>query len=210
MRPELDLKEIERRAWRSFFDDGIWDIYIGGLMLLMSGLAALSDLGLPALHRMTLYIVLIAVLVITMKLAKRRITVPRLGWVKFGKGRERKRTGARFVLGISVLLTAALLFLTFRRRIEGSSVISTRIPFMVLLVGIQAFIILALVAWFLEFPRMIFHGFLIGASITLSILLRSPLALAIAGAIILIVGLVYLIRFLKKYPRSVEEINANA
>jgi hypothetical protein len=36
MSQNLDLKAIERKAFRSVHEDGLWDIYIGGLLLVMS------------------------------------------------------------------------------------------------------------------------------------------------------------------------------
>ena len=33
MAEDLDLNELERKAFRSTFQDGIWDLYIAGMML---------------------------------------------------------------------------------------------------------------------------------------------------------------------------------
>jgi len=32
MTDNLDLKELEKKAWRSTFQDGLWDIYFGLLI----------------------------------------------------------------------------------------------------------------------------------------------------------------------------------
>ena len=41
MQPEINLKELERRAWRSVFQDGLWDIYLGLLLMAMAILTLL-------------------------------------------------------------------------------------------------------------------------------------------------------------------------
>ena len=35
MTEPLNLKEIEKKAWRSTFEDGLWDIYLGSLFFIM-------------------------------------------------------------------------------------------------------------------------------------------------------------------------------
>ena len=36
MSQNLDLKILERKAFRSVHQDGLWDIYLGGLLLVLS------------------------------------------------------------------------------------------------------------------------------------------------------------------------------
>ena len=43
MSNNIDLKEVERKIFTSYFHDGMWDLY-GGLVLLGFGLTMLTDL----------------------------------------------------------------------------------------------------------------------------------------------------------------------
>ena len=36
MSQEIDLKQIERKAFRSTYQDGLWDIYIGLVVIFMA------------------------------------------------------------------------------------------------------------------------------------------------------------------------------
>jgi len=47
MSQTINLKELERKAWRSVFQDGLWDIFLGLLLLAMAIGALLSDIGVP-------------------------------------------------------------------------------------------------------------------------------------------------------------------
>jgi hypothetical protein len=42
MSEKTNLKEIEKKAWASYFEDGLWDIFMDLLMLGM-GLRTLTD-----------------------------------------------------------------------------------------------------------------------------------------------------------------------
>ena len=91
MSEKLNLKELERKAWRSFFDDGLWDIYLGLLLALLGVSAFLDRLELTEAVVMGIYIGLLIVVMLGMWAAKRFITVPRLGRVKFGAERQKRR-----------------------------------------------------------------------------------------------------------------------
>lgn len=46
MSQNINLKELERKAWTSYFQDGLWDMYLG-LQLLAWGLAPLLEEIVP-------------------------------------------------------------------------------------------------------------------------------------------------------------------
>ena len=88
----LDLKSIEKKVYRSFFEDGFWDIFIG-MLLLGFGLGwtrIIFDIMEP------LYILIISIIWTTITfliyyLGKKFITLPRIGTVKFGQKRKARQ-----------------------------------------------------------------------------------------------------------------------
>ena len=52
MSEKIDLKELERRAFRSTFQDGLWDIFLGLLLLNMGGGTLLGGSGMSPLWAM--------------------------------------------------------------------------------------------------------------------------------------------------------------
>ena len=104
MSRELNLKEIERKAWRSTYQDGLLDITLGVILLSM-GLSAWLDRAAPkSLLSDLSYGLLLAVGVLVYVLGKRWITIPRIGLVNFGpRGRARHRRSI-IVLSASVLV----------------------------------------------------------------------------------------------------------
>ncbi|MFX1448787.1 MAG: hypothetical protein ACFFCG_11745, partial [Promethearchaeota archaeon] len=91
MAEKVDLKEMEKRAWKSNFQDGLWDIYFG-LLIMGIGFNWLGGfLGLP--ETMGVMVTLISwdigAMVIFI-LGKKFITTPRMGFVKFGQIRKKR------------------------------------------------------------------------------------------------------------------------
>ena len=79
--------------------------------------------------------------------------------------------------------------------------------FMPLFMGGWFVLVFGVMAWFLDFSRLYIHAILIGVSFALSLYFKLFILLVIVGAIILAIGIIYLIRFMHKYPMiSVEEV----
>jgi len=102
MTGKINLKEIERKAWMSYFEDGLWDIFMG-LLMLTTGIRSLTD-------NVWFTLGIFAALLISV-IGKKLITIPRIGRVKFGPARKVKQKKLAAVLIVSVLATLALLLL---------------------------------------------------------------------------------------------------
>ena len=85
MLKDNDLREIEKRAFRSFHGDGLVDMMIGIVFLLWASGPLLENLNLP---RALIQTPLMVFLPIALIIAKKKITIPRLGTVKFGPRRK--------------------------------------------------------------------------------------------------------------------------
>ena len=92
---DINLKEIERKAFRSTFQDGLWDILLGLVFFIpaVNGLLVNNDYIL-----IPLYIASILLFVT----AKKQITIPRIGLVKFSEKRKKKGYVITMILAASV------------------------------------------------------------------------------------------------------------
>ena len=208
MTENVDLKSLERKAYRSIFEDGIWDLFIGliilsiGLSTFLSSILNLSELWFAALP--TLILNTIALLVFF--LGKKFITIPRLGIVKFGPKRKSKQQKLKLFLSAFFILNILLLILPFTDLVKS---IQFEPLIIALILGLVAITLpFMIVAYFLDFTRLYFYAFIAGIGFFLTELLYpivgSPLdtllPFTIAGGLIVVIGLYYFIRFLKYYP----------
>ena len=113
MSEQISLKEAERKVFKSTNQDGLLDI-LWGLYLLLGNSSAiiLSNLGVEAPMKYAPMLAVIAIGSIGLWAARKYITTPRIGMVKFSQWRKKKINLTRFVLAIVLLGTFALLLLT--------------------------------------------------------------------------------------------------
>ena len=100
MNEKIDLKEIERRAYTSYHEDGLLDILIG-VMMMIHGIYVLAEMDIP------FYIFIIIASTVWAN-SKKTITIPRIGYVKFREGR---RSRQRKLITISLTATTFLITL---------------------------------------------------------------------------------------------------
>lgn len=208
----IDLKKLERKAWRSVFQDGLWDIYLGLLLLAMAIFKLLSDSSLSELQSMIIYLGLMAVSMLVLWAGKRFITVPRMGRAKFGpKGKARKRK-ARVVLAVSVLVGVVVFFITLLG-FEGNWSEGLPLQFIIPAIwSVNMLVVFGLGAYFLDFDRLYLIGLMYALALPLQISADEFLgidlgffAFAVPAAVILIVGSVVFVRFLRNYAVLTEE-----
>jgi len=184
----ISLKEVELKAWSSYFEDGLWDIFLGA-MLLIGGIRSVTDY--------VWYTLLILPLILVLPLGKRLITTPRLGHVKFGPSRKARQRKAVVALIISVVAIFALLLLS-----NSGLALPPRMlisPMMAVWIAV----IFGVLAYFLDFKRLYAYGLLYGMSEVIWGQFGKPVgpvAQTIIGIAILAIGLVVFVRFLRRYP----------
>ena len=211
MEQKIDLKQLERKVWTSFFEDGIWDIYLGSLLMAMGIGALISDTGMSHTATMIIYVFLVGVAFLFLLLGKRFITIPRIGRVKFGpKGQVRKRK-TRIVFAVSVLV-GLVAFVIAALSAKGSLSRSVGIDILVPAIWVgNMIIVFSLAAYFLRFKRLYLIGVMFAIAVPLDIVLTAlthrdltPVAFGFPALVILVVGVLALARFLRKYPKPTE------
>jgi hypothetical protein len=186
--PEMsDLHHVERRAWRLYFQDGLWDIFLG-LVFLGSGLRSLTG--------NLWYYLLVAAGVLALILGKRWITLPRLGQIHFSPQRKKRGNVLRIVTLVGLLITAVI-FVLLALDVDLSALpLSWFFVFMV--PGI-----FLLMAYMLDFTRLYGYAVLVAVFTVLGEFVGNPQAAwaqIVAGLVPLTVGILLLIRFLRIYP----------
>jgi len=205
MMRNIDLKALEKRAWRSVFQDGLWDIFLG-LLLMAFGLSAWLDrLALSESTRMGIYIGAEIIAMVVLFAGKRFITIPRMGMVKFGAKRQKRRNIVRLVLFISVLVGLAMWFLSSSWMSADGNVLSGK-WFFPLVWMLNMLMVFGLGAYFLEYERLYVIGFLYALAIPLDAVIKSVAKIDLdiyiflaGGLIILVMGITYLVRFMRDY-----------
>ena len=117
----IDLRELEKKAYRSFFEDGIWDIYLGLMLLVIGGGPALLALGASLMWAASAPLAAAVLGMLIFYGGKRHLTVPRLGAVQFGAARTLRRKKTSLVLACSVLVGVTLLVLSATRSLPCSA-----------------------------------------------------------------------------------------
>lgn len=208
MSSQISLKEAERKAYKSTFDDGLWDILLGWYFLSFVFAIYLS----PALgdfwsSAATIPIWVLAFLVIW--LVRKYIVKPRIGIVKFGqlrKARLMKFTLVMLVANTIALILGIIAALSFG--IVPGQVYS-------ILFGMMLLIGFSIAAYFLDINRFYIYGLLLGLTPLVGEWLWShgyashhglPICFGITAGIMILTGLVIFIRLLHNNPIPTEGI----
>ena len=210
MSQNLDLKAIEQKAFRSFHQDGLMDIYIGALTLALSLFFAIPESGEGEGVYMGFALLGVAIAFAIFQLGKKFITTPRLGQVRFGPERQRRKVTMMWVMGGFVMVTFGIFAYSVYVWKVGLPVPSPLSPslersLVALIAGLISGVSVIVKSYFMEFVRGYYIGFALGCGLFFTILLNSALPVIAAGVIILVPGLVIFAIFLRQHPLPPQE-----
>ena len=200
MTKEPNLKEIERRAYMSYHQDGLLDIF-AGLYILGFGIGILMDI----LWEFGFGVIMPSVILVTVLpmwiAAKRKITLPRIGYVNFGI------LGANKLIAIFVGLMVAGLgaFFVFTFAVfQGGPREWLDFIFQngMLIVGFGSLAVCILFGYSMGLKRLYAYGLLAAVSLVIGHFLGIFFAyiLFALGITVMVTGVALLIGFVKKYP----------
>jgi hypothetical protein len=113
---QLNIKVLEKKAFRSFFRDGIWDVFLGAILLSFGLPLILNEFGWIDYVTKTMPLLIPLILnvgaLLFFVLGKKYITTPRLGIAHFRKTRKRKMRHVKLLLVISALIAVIVFFLS--------------------------------------------------------------------------------------------------
>jgi hypothetical protein len=185
MKNTLDLKNLEKKAFRATHQDGLWDIYMGGVVMSMAILAYSEASEAFPLLRFSIFLFGLGASYLIFWAGKKYITTPRLGQVKFGPQRQnRKRTLAMVLAGmvfVQVVFLIGTIFLWRNPQWAASLGFGQTNPdlerLMVAVVG-ALFVgpSVALIAYFNDFTRGYYIAFIMSlGSILIDLVRRTNL-----------------------------------
>ena len=187
----IDLKELERRAYRSTWEDGLLDLMLGAWIVSMGAMHGTEVDFVPALF--------VAVGVPLWMAGKRWITIPRIGLVRFGAERQREiRRGYGLLLAV-LLLTLFGGVLAYFTLAGDAPRFPVRLLFGTVVAGL-----IALVGFLFDIRRLNLYAGAVFLAYAAGEVLRSSqdLIVVFAGVAVVLCGAVILGRFLRKYPRQ--------
>ncbi len=209
MSTSLNLKEIERKAFRSVHQDGLWDIYIGGIILSMALMLNPGEGDTFLSSRLWLYIICMVVAGVIFMVGKKFVTTPRLGQVKFAPPRRRRLLIMAIVLGgivaMHILLVAGSVLLwrhpewAVKLGIAGLDEDMERLIVSVIS-GLMVGPSMVLIAYFNEFMRGYYIAFMLSLAAFSLVWFSEPLFLVMVGLLVTIPGVLLFIRFLRQHP----------
>ena len=206
----INLKEIEKRSHRIYFQTGIYDVAFGVLLLSFAIAPVIRD----AIGRFYIPFVIIPAPLIIL-LGMKYLIVPRVGIVKYGEKRESAKKKMRIITVLSTTILAALLALTAAGVFPGFIGETLSGVMFMLIIGIIVIILMGFIAYIMDFKNMLYYGLAIGIGIPTAEFLHgivgapldSLITFGTLGTLLLIYGLVNLSHFLKKYPIPNEEMS---
>ncbi len=210
MEENIDLKTVEKKIFKTSGEDGILDIYLAILFIGMGFFGVFWELIPLPWNIVLLYSIIISIAFPFYYFAKKYIAAPRTGIAKISVKTSPTSKRLLLFLLINVIITFIIFIFTLIRPFG----IQTD-PILTMLVIGLLFLTLPMsgLAYFLKTPRLYITAIVMGLSLLVSELIHpfidSPfhfaIAFSISGSIILIMGVVVLIRFFRKYPLPKEE-----
>jgi hypothetical protein len=204
----LDLRQLERKAWKSVHQDGLLDIFCG-LVLLQVGVSLWIQHA-AGYWTLVFGIAFNSLAVAGLIAGKKLITVPRMGRVEFGQIRKAKSLQLTILLSLAVLLGVALIMLSLTDVVQlpGWAVPAA-------LIAANMLFVFGMLGYFLDYPRLYIYGLLYAAAFPSWVVLieladiRFPVVSVLSAAVMVLLGCKGLFQFTSRYPVPSTEAAAN-
>ena len=205
------LQEAEREVFRTVYQDGLWDLFLGCFMLLFA-LAPLLSVRLGDFWSSAVFLPFWGLVVLGIWLVRKHVIAPRVGVVKFGQARQRKlRKFSLVMLAVNVVALVLGVIVAWRSPVPGLPV-----PIVFGLILLAGF---SLAAYFLDFSRLYVYGLLVGLAPIVGEWLYTnhkvshhglPITFGIVSGIMILTGLVIFVRLLRDNPPPEEQVSGQA
>jgi hypothetical protein len=208
---DINLKDLEKKAWMSTYEDGFVDIIIGMLLVTFAIMPFVDEL-IGRWYILIIVPIPILFAVLLIHFGKRNITAPRIGFAKFGAKRKAAQKISVKLSVVSLIVLVVLVSLTALSQFDaiGVRISGFKVP-LAIAVGVVA--LMSVKARLLGLPRLAIYGFVIGFGVLAVEVLRdivgrpwhNLIAWGIPGLCILFYGIRLLVRFTHTYPLPSEE-----
>jgi hypothetical protein len=197
------LREVEKRTYMSYHQDGLLDIFVGVYVLLF-GLGIF--LGTTVADFSTWFVIpaiFPAVMLPIWISAKKRLTMPRIGYVKFGVRSAGKLMA--LLLGLMVAGAGLGAFMALSFASSQGWALAFRdliISYSMIIIGVVAASISSLFGYTMGLKRLYGYGLLTLVLFLAGYFITFPFEyiLLTIGLVIIINGVVLLMQFIRRYP----------
>jgi hypothetical protein len=205
MNQKINLKEIERRAYTSYHQDGVIDITIAVVVFLFS-IIMLGDMpwmggigGIAGILAVSLYASF-----------KKFVTVPRIGYVKFPQQRAQRMVAIAVALGTLSAFMGLIALLQTTSQGTTPDWLMLLIDNYMLTIGTAVAALFLLGGYAFKTKRIYAYALLTLVLFVAGHFIYFPLYyyLTALGILTLACGLFLMIRFVSKYPKSTETADA--
>jgi hypothetical protein len=211
MKDTQDLRETEKKVYRSVVDDGLWDVLLATFVS-MWAIAPLLSPRLGDFWSSATIIPALAVVYMIVRFLRRRVVEPRVGVVRFGKERQaRLRTFAVVMLVVNLVFFVAGLVAAVSPIPRGWSVTFG--------FAIVPLVLFSTAAYLLDFPRLYTYGLLLAAAaLTGEWLFRGgyvrnhgiPVCLGAVAIVMALTGLIHFLAVARRKPPGAEDRSLEA
>jgi hypothetical protein len=205
MNQKINLKEIERKAYTSYHQDGVIDIAVAVVVILFAIIMMLGDMpwlggigGVAGVLAVSLYAAF-----------KKFVTIPRIGYVKFPQQRAQRMVAVAVALGTLSAFMGLVAFL--QTMSEGTpDWLMLLIDNYMLTIGMAVAALFLLGGYAFKTKRLYAYALLTLVMFVAGHFIYFPLYyyLTALGTVILVCGLFLMIRFVSKYPKATEIADA--
>lgn len=207
MSQKISLKAVERKAFKSIYQDGLWDIFIGCFILLFAIAPSLSR-SMGDFWSSMVFLPFWAMVYLATCLIRKHVVTPRVGVVKFGSWRKTRLVKFNLVTFLVLLVVLVLGIL--------SAVNVNAVPGWVHMArfSLIMLIMFSIAAFYLDFTHLYIYGVLTSLSPLIGEWLwveiqaphhGFPITFGITAGTAILVGLIKFFQFLRDYPTPVEE-----
>jgi hypothetical protein len=208
MSQKISLKEADRKVFRTAYNDGLWDIFLG-CFILMFAIAPFLSPSLGDFWSSALFLPFWGLVFLVIRLIRKYVVTPRVGVVKYGQARRNKLMKFSVVMLIVNVIALILGFVAAMNfgRVPGQ--MTTIIFGLIFLIGFS------IAAYFLDFSRLYIYGLLVGLSPLVGEWLYTygnaahhgfPITFGTTAGFMILVGLTVFVRLLRDNPVPREEI----
>jgi hypothetical protein len=209
MTKEPNLREIERKAYMSYHQDGLLDIFVA-VFIIGFGLGVWVDMTWEFGFGTVLPAILIVTVLPIWIQAKRKITMPRIGFVKFGPQGIHRLMGV--LIGTAIMGLGVFLAFTLASTQGGPPLwLKTILQYGMIVIGLISLAICSLFGYSMGLKRLYAYGLL-----TLILFVSGHFIgiffgyiLITLGIAVMACGFALLISFVKKYPLQGEKAIAD-
>ncbi len=215
MSESINLRDVQKRTIQlSAFEDGLWDLLLGSIFMVLALYPITRELLGPA-RNLALFLFLLSFIVVGQQVARHFISGPRMGYVQ-----SRRTPKMHLLLGVTavfVLLTLGLVLVTLLSPGWLSSGSEPSTPSLVRSYGVEWIVVFVMgvifsaMGYMFGVARLFFYGWMLGLANLASVYMTHTagwtfqIPAAIAAGIILVIGSTLLLRFFRNYPIRTQE-----